>query len=157
MDREKVAGKIVVCISDDPTVSRRIKKLVVEDAKAKGLILINDDEQGVPFDSGVFSFVEVGSSSGSEILKYLNSTKLALPLHFPSIYHVTTNSSNFLLSLFASKYRNPTAKLFPTVEVLKKKPSPVVAYFSSRGPAQLTENILKVYQALLSLARNILV
>ena len=47
----------------------------MEDAKAKGLILIDEDETGVPFDSGVFSFVEVGALVGLEILHYLNSTK----------------------------------------------------------------------------------
>ena len=71
----KVAGKILVYANDDPTVTRRIKKLVVEDAKAKGAILIDEDEKGVPFDSGVFSFVEVGSGAGSHILNYINSTK----------------------------------------------------------------------------------
>lgn len=75
LDAKKVAGKIVVCTNDDPTVTRRIKKLVVEDAKAKGVILIDDDEEGVPFDSGVFSFVEVGNDEGSQILNYINSTK----------------------------------------------------------------------------------
>ncbi|XP_024018080.1 CO(2)-response secreted protease [Morus notabilis] len=113
LDPKKVAGKIVVCANDDPSVTRRIKKLVVEDAKAKGMILIDEDEKGVPFDSGVFSFVEVGSVAGSQILHYLNSTK------------------------------KPTAAILPAVEVLRYRPAPVVAYFSSRGPAQLTENILK--------------
>lgn len=75
LDPNKVAGKIVVCANDNPSVTRRIKKLVVEDAKAKGMILIDEDEKGVPFDSGVFSFVEVGSVAGSQILHYLNSTK----------------------------------------------------------------------------------
>ncbi|GMN55669.1 hypothetical protein TIFTF001_024791 [Ficus carica] len=113
LDPKKVAGKIVVCANDDPTITRRIKKLVVEDAKAKGMILIDEDDKGMPFDSGVFSFVEVGSVAGSQILNYLNSTK------------------------------TPKAVILPTVEVQRTRPAPVVAYFSSRGPAQLTENILK--------------
>ncbi|PON78138.1 Subtilase [Parasponia andersonii] len=113
LDSKKVAGKIVVCANDDPTVRRRIKKLVVEDAKAKGVILIDEVEKGVPFDSGFFSFVEVGNDEGSQILNYINSSK------------------------------KPTATILPTVEVLRHRPAPVVASFSSRGPAQLTENILK--------------
>ncbi|RZC82351.1 hypothetical protein C5167_045137 [Papaver somniferum] len=42
----------------DPMVSRRIKKLVVESAHAKGIILINEaeKEKGEPFDSSVFPF-----------------------------------------------------------------------------------------------------
>ncbi|EEF36839.1 Xylem serine proteinase 1 precursor, putative [Ricinus communis] len=113
LDRAKVAGKIVVCIDNDPSIPRRIKKLVVEDARAKGLILINEVEEGVPFDSGVFPFAEVGNIAGTQLLKYINSTK------------------------------KPTATILPAVDVPRYRPAPVVAYFSSRGPAQLTENILK--------------
>lgn len=75
MDPKKVAGKIVVCDGDDPSVSRRVKKLVVEDAKAEGLILISEVENGVPFESGVFPFTQVNNIVGSQILKYINSTK----------------------------------------------------------------------------------
>ncbi|KAK4835640.1 hypothetical protein QYF36_012394 [Acer negundo] len=113
LDPEKVKGKIIVCIDDDPTVPRRIRKLVVEDAKAKGLILVNGDEKGVPFDSGILAFAQVDNIVASQIINYINSTK------------------------------NPTATILPTVDVVKYKPAPVIAYFSSRGPGQLTENILK--------------
>ncbi|OAY36294.1 CO(2)-response secreted protease [Manihot esculenta] len=113
LDRQKVAGKIIVCLDNDFSIPRQIKKLVAEDARAKGLILINEDEKGVPFDSGVFPFAEVGNVAGAQLLHYINSTK------------------------------NPTATIFPAVEVPLCKPAPVVAYFSSRGPGQLTENILK--------------
>ena len=75
LDAKKVAGKIVVCVNDDNTVTRRIRKLVVEDAKAKGMILIDETQKGVPFDSGIFSFVQVDNDVGLQILKYINSTK----------------------------------------------------------------------------------
>ncbi|TQE10305.1 hypothetical protein C1H46_004144 [Malus baccata] len=68
-------GKIVVCVDDDPAVSRRIKKLVVADTKAKGLILIDEAEKGLPFDSGIFPFTEVGNTASFQILEYINSTK----------------------------------------------------------------------------------
>ncbi|XP_050235353.1 CO(2)-response secreted protease-like [Mercurialis annua] len=113
LDAEKVAGKIVICVADDFTVTRQIKKLVVQDAKAKGLILINEDERAVPFDSGDFPFSELGELAGTQLLNYINSTK------------------------------KPTATIFAAVEVPRCRPAPVVAYFSSRGPSQLTENILK--------------
>ncbi|XP_062092041.1 CO(2)-response secreted protease-like [Humulus lupulus] len=113
LDSKKVAGKIVVCVDDDTTVTKRIRKLVVEDARAKGMILIDEIQKGAPFDSGIFSFVQVDNDVGSQILKYINSTK------------------------------KPVAAIFPSVEVLRQRPAPVVAVFSSRGPAQLTENILK--------------
>ncbi|KAF5736682.1 hypothetical protein HS088_TW14G00832 [Tripterygium wilfordii] len=113
LDPSKVAGKIVVCIDTDINISRKIKKLVVEDAKAEGLILINEYERGVPFNSGEFPFAEVGNSAGFQVLKYVNSTK------------------------------KPTATILPSVTVPRYKPAPAVAYFSSRGPGGLTENILK--------------
>lgn len=75
IDADKAAGKIVVCVDTDPTVTRRIKKLVAEGARAKGLILIDDIEKGVPFDSGSFPFSQVGNDVGAQILKYMNSTK----------------------------------------------------------------------------------
>ena len=75
LDPKKVAGKIVVCVDNDPTISRRIKTLVVEDAKATGLIFISEIQRSVSFDSGTFPFTEVGSVEGLQILKYINSTK----------------------------------------------------------------------------------
>lgn len=75
LDPEKVKGKIIVCFDDFPVVSRTIKKLVAEDAKAKGLILINENDKSSPFDSGPFPFTEVGTTIGYKILKYINSSK----------------------------------------------------------------------------------
>ncbi|MED6120540.1 hypothetical protein PIB30_118845 [Stylosanthes scabra] len=113
LDYSKVAGKIVVCVNDDPTISRRIKKLVLQDAKAIGMILIDEENQDVPFDADVFPFSEVTNLQGHQILHYINSTK------------------------------NPTVTILGTTEVTGYKPSPIVASFSSRGPSALTENILK--------------
>ncbi|CAL9171858.1 unnamed protein product [Musa hybrid cultivar] len=113
LDADKAAGKIIVCVDTDPTVTRRIKKLVAEGARAKGLILVDEAERGVPFDSGSFPFSEVENDVGVQILKYINSTK------------------------------KPSAVILPAEEVKVFKPAPVVAYFSARGPGGLTEAILK--------------
>lgn len=59
----------------DPTVSRKVKKLVAEGARAKGLILIDEVEKGVPFDSGSFPFSQLSNDAGAQILQYINSTK----------------------------------------------------------------------------------
>lgn len=75
LDYNKVAGKIVVCVADDPTISRRIKKLVLQDARALGMILIDEDKKDVPFDAGVFPYTELGDLEGHQILTYINSTK----------------------------------------------------------------------------------
>ncbi|KAL6327075.1 hypothetical protein AAG906_013822 [Vitis piasezkii] len=112
LDPKKVRGKIIVC-SGDGSNPRRIQKLVVEDAKAIGMILIDESQKGSPFESGIYPFTEVGDIAGFHILKYINSTK------------------------------NPTATILPTKEVPRIRPAPMVAFFSSRGPGGLTENILK--------------
>ncbi|XP_060169083.1 CO(2)-response secreted protease-like [Lycium barbarum] len=113
LDAKRVAGKIIVCMNDDWSISREIKKLVVKDADAKGLILIDEQEKTSPFDSGNFPFAEFGKLAGAQILQYINSSQ------------------------------NPLATIYPANEILRFKPAPVVADFSSRGPATLTENILK--------------
>lgn len=56
-------------------MSRRTKKLVVEDAKAKGMIFVSSNMKGNPFDSGVFPFTQVDAIVEYKILKYMNSTK----------------------------------------------------------------------------------
>lgn len=75
LDAKRVTGKIIVCMNDDWTISREIKKLVVQDANAKGLILIDEAEKSSPFDSGNFPFIEVGKLAGAQILQYINSSQ----------------------------------------------------------------------------------
>lgn len=75
LDAQKVAGKIVVCVSSDPMVSRRVKKLVAEGSGARGLVLIDDAEKDVPFVAGGFAMSQVGTDAGAQILEYINSTK----------------------------------------------------------------------------------
>lgn len=75
LDYNKTAGNIVVCVNDDPTVSKRIKKLVLQDARAMGMILVDGDHRDASFDAGVFPFSQVGNLEGHQILKYINSTK----------------------------------------------------------------------------------
>ncbi|KAK3163426.1 hypothetical protein QOZ80_1AG0003510 [Eleusine coracana subsp. coracana] len=104
LDAQKVAGKIVVCVATDATVSRRVKKLVAEGMGARGLLLIDDADKDVPLVSGGFAFSQVGVDAGAQILDYINSTK------------------------------NPTAVILPTQDVKDFKPAPVVASFSARGP-----------------------
>ncbi|KAJ4720460.1 Subtilisin-like protease [Melia azedarach] len=122
-DPEKVAGKILVCIRseliDTKEVMQSVASNINAEAKsltsiAKGLIIVNDDEKIWPSSSaGIFPYAEVGKLAGLQIIKYINSNK------------------------------NPTATILPTVTVPGYKPAPVVAYFSSRGPGMLTQNLLK--------------
>ncbi|KAJ4720461.1 Subtilisin-like protease [Melia azedarach] len=122
-DPEKVAGKILVCIQSELIDTKEVMQSVASNINAeeksltfiaKGLIIVNDDEKIWPsFSAGIFPYAEVGKLAGLQIIKYINSNK------------------------------NPTATILPTVTVPGYKPAPVVAYFSSRGPGPITENILK--------------
>eukprot|EP01018_Ginkgo_biloba_P039188 Gb_34020 [translate_table: standard] len=113
LDRAKAKGKIVVCSNSDTTISRRLKKATVQSSEGRGMILVDDLGQSVAFNYGTFPLTTVSNASGSEILSYIRST------------------------------RNPVATILRTVAITDYKPAPVVAYFSSRGPGGLTENILK--------------
>ncbi|CAH8341986.1 unnamed protein product [Eruca vesicaria subsp. sativa] len=114
LDPKKVSGKVIVCVMPrDAIVTKQIIKVVVEDAGARGLILVNQKEKIRASDFGHFPFSEVDMTDGYKILNYMLHTK------------------------------SPTVRIVPTVEVKPTKPAPVVALFSSRGPASLTENILK--------------
>ncbi|KEH19203.1 putative tripeptidyl-peptidase II [Medicago truncatula] len=113
LDNKKVAGKIVICANDDQNLTRKMKKLILQDAGAMGMILIEKEHLDAPFDAGLFPFTEVGNLEGLQILKYIKSTK------------------------------KPTATILPTTVVSRYRPAPIVASFSSRGPSSLTENILK--------------
>ncbi|KAL6562907.1 hypothetical protein OROHE_005494 [Orobanche hederae] len=62
-------------MNDETDVSRTIKRLVVEDAKGKGIIIIDRQGDITPFDSGTYPFAQVGQTVGSQILHYINSTK----------------------------------------------------------------------------------
>ncbi|GAU33362.1 hypothetical protein TSUD_364870 [Trifolium subterraneum] len=103
LDYSKVAGKIVVCVDDDPNISRKTKKLVLQDARAMGMIFVSEDNRDVSFDAGAFPFTEIGNLEGHQILQYINSTK------------------------------KPTATILPTIEVPRYRPAPIVASFSSRA------------------------
>jgi hypothetical protein len=75
LDYNKVAGRIVVCVDDDPNISRKTKKLVLQDARAMGMIFVSEDNKDVSFDAGAFPFTEIGNLEGRQILQYINSTK----------------------------------------------------------------------------------
>ncbi|KDP40601.1 hypothetical protein JCGZ_24600 [Jatropha curcas] len=106
LDPEKASGKIIVCITSDPTIRTEL-------AEAKGLILVAEILEVPHTSTGSFPFTEVRKNAEHMILNYIKSTK------------------------------KPKATILPSVDVLGVRPSPVVAYFSSRGPGNLTENILK--------------
>ena len=76
MDPEKARGKIIVCLDENSDVRRVTKRLVAEEAGAKGVIIVN--REGLvdpPQDGGTFPFADVEQHIGFKILHYINSTK----------------------------------------------------------------------------------
>ncbi|KAF1888378.1 hypothetical protein Lal_00039306 [Lupinus albus] len=113
LDPKWVRGKVVLC---DRGVNARVEKgVVVKKAGGVGMILANTAEngEGTVADRHVLPAVAVGKIAGDKIREYAGSDP------------------------------NPTVDLSLGWTVLDVKPAPVVAEFSSRGPNNLTPQILK--------------
>ncbi|PHT59517.1 Subtilisin-like protease SBT1.7 [Capsicum baccatum] len=113
LDQKMVGGKVVLC---DRGVNYRVEKgLVVKEANGVGMILANTPEWGEELlaDSHLLPAVVVGRKAGDVIREYVKTEK------------------------------NPTVVLSFGGTVLKVKPSPVMATFSSRGPNPIAPQILK--------------
>ncbi|XP_009767539.1 subtilisin-like protease SBT1.8 [Nicotiana sylvestris] len=113
LDPNVVRGKVVLC---DRGANDRVEKgLVVKEANGIGMILANTPETGEELvaDSQLLPAVAVGRKVGDVIREY-----------------VKTES-------------NPTVDFTFLGTVVKVKPSPVVAGFSSRGPNAIAPQILK--------------
>ncbi|KAJ9179498.1 hypothetical protein P3X46_011280 [Hevea brasiliensis] len=82
-------------------------------AVAKGWILVGENPEDGTYFAGSFPFTVVEKHEGHMIFNYMKFSK------------------------------KPVATILPSVDVLGIRPSPVVASFSSRGPGNFTENILK--------------
>ncbi|KAH9322251.1 hypothetical protein KI387_016890, partial [Taxus chinensis] len=103
----------IVLCSNGDSISKRMKKAAVQSSRGRGMIVVDDLGKYVASNYGSFPSSAVTSESGAEILSYIKST------------------------------RNPVATILKTAAVTNYKPAPIVAYFSSRGPGALTQNILK--------------
>ncbi|MCD7453377.1 hypothetical protein HAX54_020792 [Datura stramonium] len=114
LDEHKVEGKIIVCEHLDDDYSLKDR---LDEVKKKGgigfILIIPDDELITAPKIGSFPGAVITQGDGIKILSYINST------------------------------RNPVATILPTVSVDNFKPAPVVAFFSSRGPAYNTQSLLK--------------
>ncbi|CAK8539662.1 unnamed protein product [Lathyrus sativus] len=110
---EKVEGKIVLC--DSGYLSRVAKGNTVKSAGGLGMVLANTETDGeIPrADAHILPATAVGFTDGEAIKKFLFSDP------------------------------NPTSTIVFEGTKLEVKPSPVVAYFSSRGPNYITPQILK--------------
>ncbi|GFP97704.1 co(2)-response secreted protease [Phtheirospermum japonicum] len=114
LDGSKVKGKTVLCEDEDDFDLFLEKMDSLKKQGATGMIMINDDFVQDPYYYGRTPvFAAVTQGDGAQIRSYINSTG------------------------------NPLAKILPTEVRLNHKPAPVVAYFSSRGPVNGIENLLK--------------
>lgn len=113
LDPNTVGGKVALC---DRGVNARVEKgQVVKEANGIGMILANTPETGEELvaDSHLLPAVTVGRKAGDVIREYVKIQN------------------------------NPTVVFSFGRTVLKVKPAPVVAAFSSRGPNAIAPQILK--------------
>ncbi|KAL3362176.1 hypothetical protein AABB24_014845 [Solanum stoloniferum] len=109
-----IKGKIVLCLR-----SRSLRKVdqgqSVKDAGGVGMIIINEQEEGVTksAEAHVLPALDVSNADGKKILAYMNSTS------------------------------NPVALITFHGTVIGDKNAPIVASFSSRGPSVASPGILK--------------
>ncbi|GFP86170.1 co(2)-response secreted protease [Phtheirospermum japonicum] len=113
LDDGEVNGKIVLCEINDRVYRTTEKLNVLKSQGTIGLILIDNDLRQEPQKYGTSPIATVSEEDGARIRSYINSTS------------------------------NPMATILPTVVTLNYNPAPVVAYFSSRGPAFGIKNLLK--------------
>ncbi|XP_048444247.1 CO(2)-response secreted protease-like [Pyrus x bretschneideri] len=102
-----------IVLCDSGDYSREGQIDTVKSLGGVGVIFQVDNPGVVARTYAEFPATVLSFKDGQEILSYINST------------------------------RNPVATVQPTVTVMKYKPAPTVVYFSARGPASGTRNILK--------------
>jgi len=113
LDPGKAKGKILLCSSNNDYGYVESTKVGVQGAGAKGMVILNDSQTTVGYDYGTFPSTTLSDKDGSEILSYIRS------------------------------HRTPVATILRSVTASNYKPAPVIARFSSRGPSQFTQSILK--------------
>ncbi|KAM3343785.1 subtilisin-like protease [Capsicum galapagoense] len=109
-----IKGKIVVCLRSG-SLLRVDQGQSVKDAGGVGMILINEQQDGVTksAEAHVLPALDVSNADGKKILAYMNSTS------------------------------NPVASITFRGTVIGEKNTPIVASFSSRGPNVASPGILK--------------
>eukprot|EP00253_Pinus_taeda_P031350 PITA_31350 len=113
LDAKKAKGKVVICFGNSTEISRSSVKEVVQDAGGIGMIIVDDSQTSVATNYDTFPATTVSETAAMDISSYIKTA------------------------------RKPVATITPTQSVTEYKPAPVVAYFSSRGPARFTQNVLK--------------
>ncbi|KAI9201270.1 hypothetical protein LWI28_020990 [Acer negundo] len=109
---ESLIKGAIVVCHNDDEFSMDEIKEQMQELGAIGVVVGNDKLGAVASNYGAFPMTVISSKDEAEILAYINST------------------------------RNPVATILPTDAVTPYMPAPVIAYFSSRGPANY-RNILK--------------
>ncbi|KAK3226865.1 hypothetical protein Dsin_006727 [Dipteronia sinensis] len=108
------ASKILVCFVERPSENRTDKSEVVRQAGGVGMILVDKvDLSQVVYANYVVPTVVIGPEEARHIEDYIKKTK------------------------------TPFASISPVQEKLNTKPSPKMAYFSSKGPNSITPDIIK--------------
>ncbi|KAH7574726.1 hypothetical protein JRO89_XS03G0336100 [Xanthoceras sorbifolium] len=120
IDREKLEGKLLVCIVKQENPTTQTSSLQEADDTDMpqvryGIIMVSDEEIGNDVRAELMSLPisHINFTDGESLFAYINSTK------------------------------NPVAHITNAKTEFNTKPAPMVARFSSRGPCKLEPNIIK--------------
>nr|XP_015887199.2 CO(2)-response secreted protease-like isoform X1 [Ziziphus jujuba var. spinosa] len=121
-------------------MSRNCDEIQMDKDKVKGKIVICDSDDGYrPYDKR--DAVKNMGGIGAVIIDTLTRSVAENFGGFPTTV-ISSKDAQDILSYWNSTSK-PVATILPTVAITKYKPAPVIAYFSSRGPAFTTNKIIK--------------
>lgn len=141
LNATKARGKVLVCYSSDTSSQSRIEKsLIVKKAGGVGMILVDENEEGLAMPFAIPA-ATVNREIGEKILSYVNHTRC---IQFASLFEFDTFPLTLMLIIAMTCSRRAASMILPPKTVIGSRPAPWVAAFSSKGPNSPTPQILKV-------------
>ncbi|MED6146867.1 hypothetical protein PIB30_038621 [Stylosanthes scabra] len=138
LDPAKVKGKVVNCVREG-NIKSVAESLEAKYAGAMGMALENQRKQGKTISDEAHMVPSVGYHPGPPSPRPDPNSRPPKPPH----HHSMQNSYYDVITAAAPPSPSLTVKLSPAKTVIGRKPAPVMASYSSRGPNKIQPSILK--------------